>query len=219
MNNEIRPDAAMHFYEPRHGHGLKHDPFNSIVGPRPIGWIASRAEAGNLNLAPYSFFNAFNYTPPIIGFSSTGWKDSVANIARTREFTWNLATRPLAEAMNASAATVGPEVDEFELAGLTPVASRLIDVPRVGESPVAFECRLLQQVQLHDLEGRAVQTWLTIGQVVAVHIDRSLIQDGVYDTASARPILRGGGPTAYIEVTPEAFFHMRRPDNGSLPPR
>ena len=219
MSNEIRSDEAMHFYEPRHGHGLSHDPFNSIVGPRPIGWIASRAEAGNFNLAPYSFFNAFNYTPPIIGFSSTGWKDSVANIARTGEFTWNLATRPLAEAMNASSATVCPEIDEFGLAGLTPVASRLIGVPRVGESPVAFECRLLQQIQLHDLDGRAVQTWLTLGQVVAVHIDRSLIRDGIYDTAAGRPILRGGGPTAYIEVTPDAFFHMKRPDDRSLPPR
>ncbi len=218
MSEPQSDDPGMHFYEPAQGHGLRHDPFNAIVGPRPIGWIASRNSAGNLNLAPYSFFNAFNYKPPIIGFASTGWKDSVANIAQTREFVWNLATRPLAEAMNASAATVAPEVDEFALAGLTPVASRLVGVPRVGQSPVAFECRLLQQIQLHDLDGQAVQTWLTLGQVVAVHIDRSLIRDGVYDTAAARPILRAGGPTAYVEVEPDAFFHMARPDAGSLPP-
>lgn len=205
-------ESGMHSYEPAQGHGLRHDPFNAIVGPRPIGWIASRSAAGVLNLAPYSFFNAFNYTPPIIGFSSTGWKDSVANIAATGAFVWNLATRPLAEAMNASAATVGAEVDEFALAGVTPVPSRLVDVPRVGESPVAFECRLLQQVQLHDLDGRPVPTWLTLGQVVAVHIDRSLIRDGVYDTAAARPILRAGGPTAYVEIEPAAFFQMERPD-------
>ncbi len=207
----IFESAAMHSYQPADGHGLRHDPFNAIVGPRPIGWIASRSSAGVLNLAPYSFFNAFNYTPPIIGFASTGWKDSVANIAGTGQFVWNLATRPLAEAMNASAASVRPEIDEFALAGLTPVPSRLVDVPRVGESPVAFECRLLQQIQLHDLEGAAVPTWLTLGQVVAVHIDRALIRDGIYDTAAARPILRGGGPTAYIEVEPGAFFHMTRP--------
>ena len=219
MTDQTIPDDAMHVYEPSSGHGLRHDPFNSIVGPRPIGWIASRSPAGILNLAPYSFFNAFNYTPPIIGFSSTGWKDSVANIAETREFVWNLATRPLAEQMNASAATTGPEVDEFALAGLTPTPSRLVGVPRVGESPVAFECRLLQQVQLHDLQGHALQTWLTLGEVVAVHIDRRLIRDGIYDTAAARPILRGGGPTAYIEVEPGAFFHLARPDKGSLPPR
>jgi flavin reductase (DIM6/NTAB) family NADH-FMN oxidoreductase RutF len=201
-----------HVYEPANGHGLRHDPFNAIVGPRPIGWIGSRTAEGALNLAPYSFFNAFNYTPPIIGFSSTGWKHSVANIAATGEFTWNLATRPLAEAMNRSAATVGPEVDEFALAGLSPAPSRLVGVPRVGESPVSFECRLLQQIQLHDLDGRRVETWLTLGQVVAVHIDRRLIRDGIYDTVAAAPILRAGGPTAYVEVTPDAVFHMRRPD-------
>lgn len=205
-------ESGMHFYEPAKGHGLRHDPFNSIVGPRPIGWIASRSAAGVLNLAPYSFFNAFNYTPPIIGFSSTGWKDSVANIGETGAFVWNLATRPLAAQMNASAATVGAEVDEFALAGVTPVPSRLVDVPRVGESPVAFECRLLQQIQLHDLDGQAVPTWLTLGQVVAVHIDRSLIRDGVYDTAAARPILRAGGPSAYVEIEPGSFFQMPRPD-------
>ena len=209
---DVRYDDAMHYYEPSAGHGLRHDPFNSIVGPRPIGWIASRSTSGALNLAPYSFFNAFNYHPPIIGFASTGWKDSAANIAQTRQFVWNLATRGLAEQMNASAASVAADVDEFALAGLTPVPSRLIDVPRVGESPVAFECRLLQQIQLHDLEGRPVPTWLTLGQVVAVHIDRRLIREGIYDTAAAHPILRAGGPAAYVEITASAFFQMQRPD-------
>ncbi|MGI4800346.1 MAG: flavin reductase family protein [Janthinobacterium lividum] len=218
MTNEIRHDGDMHFFETAKGHGMRHDPFNAIVGPRPIGWISSRSKGGGLNLAPYSFFNAFNYTPPIIGFSSTGWKDSVANIGETGAFVCNLATRALAERMNASSASVGPEVDEFALAGLTPVPCRLVDVPRVGESPVALECRVLQQIQLHDLDGQAVATWLTLGQVVAVHIDRSLIRDGVYDTAAARPILRAGGAAAYVAVEPEAFFQMRRPDTASLPP-
>ena len=94
----------IHFYEPAQGHGLPHDPFNAIVGPRPIGWIATRSGAGVLNLAPYSFFNAFNYTPPLIGFSSIGRKDTLRNIEQTGEFVWNLATRPLAEAMNISCA-------------------------------------------------------------------------------------------------------------------
>ena len=113
-----QPADTFHFYEPANGHGLPHDPFNAIVGPRPIGWIGSRSADGIVNLAPYSFFNAFNYTPPIVGFASIGWKDSVRNIESTGVFTWNLATRPLAEAMNASAALVPQEVDEFELAGL-----------------------------------------------------------------------------------------------------
>lgn len=211
MTREIFDDAAMHSYEPAAGHGLRHDPFNAIVGPRPIGWIASRNDQGVLNVAPYSFFNAFNYTPPIVGFASTGWKHTAANIKATGEFVWNLATRRLAEAMNASSATIEGSTDKFALAGVTPVPCRLVDVPRVGESPVAFECRLLQQIQLHDLDGNAVETWLTLGQVVAVHIDRNLLRDGVYDTAAAHPILRAGGPSAYIEVEAAAFFDMRRP--------
>jgi len=127
----------IHFYEPANGHGLPHDPFNAIVGPRPIGWISSHDSEGRLNLAPYSFFNAFNYIPPIIGFCSVGRKDSLNNIEQTGEFVWNLATRPLAEAMNQSCAMVGPEVDEFELTGLSTVASRVVSVPRVAETPVS----------------------------------------------------------------------------------
>jgi len=203
--------ADMHFYEPRHGTGLPHDPFNAIVGPRPIGWISSRSANGGVNLAPYSFFNGFNYTPPIVGFASIGYKDTVRNIRETREFVWNLATRPLAEQMNASCAMVPPEVNEFELAGLTQVPSRLVSPPRVGESPVAFECRMTQSFQLQSADGAAIETWMTLGEVVAVHIDRSLIKDGVYDTAAARPILRGGGPADYFEISPDLKFRMRRP--------
>lgn len=101
---------SFHFYEPRHGHELPHDPFNAIVAPRPIGWISSHDDQGRLNLAPYSFFNAFNYTPPLIGFSSVGWKDSVRNIEATGEFCWNLATRTLAEPMNTSCDSVDASV-------------------------------------------------------------------------------------------------------------
>ena len=201
----------IHYYEPSKGHGLPHDPFNAVIGPRPIGWISSQNSAGNLNLAPYSFFNAFNYTPPIIGFASIGAKDSLRNIQETGEFGWNLATRPLAEQMNASCAAVGPEVSEFELTGLTPVASRNIKVPRVAESPVSFECKLTQIVQLHGVDGVLVPTWLVLGEVVGVYIARRLLKDGVYDTAAAEPILRGGGPADYFAVTPESNFKMFRP--------
>jgi flavin reductase (DIM6/NTAB) family NADH-FMN oxidoreductase RutF len=204
-------DKTAHSYEPRDGHGLKHDPFNAIVGPRPIGWISSVSAAGGRNLAPYSFFNAFNYVPPIIGFASIGWKDTVANIAATKSFVWNLATRALADGMNATAATVGAEVDEFELSGLTPVPSRLIKADRVLESPVNFECRLTQLIQLQGADGAVVQSWLVLGEVVAVHIDRSLIVDGVYDTAGAHPILRAGRQGDYAEIRPDAMFDMPRP--------
>lgn len=202
---------AMHFYEPRHGHRLPHDPFNAIVGPRPIGWISTRSAAGVLNLAPYSFFNAFNYTPPIVGFASVGHKDTLRNVEQTGEFAWNLVTQPLAEVMNQTCAAVAPEVDEFELAGLTPVDSQLIGVPRVLESPVSFECRCTQIVQLQGVNGEKVPTWLVLGEVVAVHIAQGLLKDGIYDTAGAAHVLRGGGPADYFALGPDQLFKMRRP--------
>ncbi len=204
-------DDSAHVYEPANGHGLTHDPFNAIVGPRPIGWIATTNRAGGRNLAPYSFFNAFNYHPPIIGFSSVGWKDTVANVEATGEFVWNLATWPLAQAMNASAATVAAEVDEFELAGLTPAPSRLVAAPRVKESPVNFECRLSQLIRLTSAAGEDTPSWLVLGEVVAVHIDRSLIKNGIYDTAAGQPILRAGRMGDYAAIRPDAMFEMRRP--------
>lgn len=200
-----------HFYEPRHGHGLAHDPLNAIVAPRPIGWISSVDVHGFANLAPYSFFNLFNYRPPIIGFASQGWKDSVANIEATGEFVWNLATRTQAEAMNASSAVVAANIDEFELAGLTKNPSRLVTPPRVAGSPVQFECKLTQIVRLTTKEGNALDQWLVLGEAVGIHIDQSLIEDGVYQTAKSGTILRGGGPADYFEIGPEALFRMRRP--------
>ncbi|WP_294334134.1 flavin reductase family protein [uncultured Sphingomonas sp.] len=200
-----------HFYEPAAGHGLAHDPLNAIVGPRPIGWVSTVSAAGVRNLAPYSFFNLFNYRPPILGFASTGWKDSVVNIAETKEFVWNLATRPLAEGMNASAAMVGPEVDEFSLAGIDALPSRTVRPDRVAGSPAQFECRLTQLIRLETKEGAAVDTWLVLGEVTGVHIDRAMLEDGVYQTARARPILRGGGPADYFEIGEDALFRMVRP--------
>ena len=202
---------TIHFYEPRHGHGLPHDPFNAIVGPRPIGWVSSCNAQGASNLAPYSFFNAFNYVPPIVGFSSIGYKDSIRNIEETGEFAWNLVTRPLAEAMNQTCAAVPPEVSEFDLAGLTPVASRLIKPPRVQESPVSFECKLTQVLQLQGVDGVKVDTWLVLGEVVGVHIRADLLVNGVYDTAGADHILRGGGPADYFTLGPVQLFKMYRP--------
>ena len=203
------PEA--HFYRTADGTGLPHDPFNAIVGPRPIGWISTLSAEGVRNLAPYSFFNGFNYHPPIVGFASVGWKDSVANIEATGEFVWNLATRDLASAMNETSATLPSDDDEFERSGLTAIPSSLIAAPRVLESPVNFECRLTQLVQLRDTDGGAVETWLTLGQVVAVHIDRRWLVDGVYDTAGPRPILRAGGPADYSEIGPDTVFTMVRP--------
>jgi flavin reductase (DIM6/NTAB) family NADH-FMN oxidoreductase RutF len=196
-------------WEVADGHGLPYDPFKAIVAPRPIGWISTVDRQGRVNLAPYSFFNAVGDEPPIVAFSSGGWKDTVANIEATGEFVCNLATRALAEAMNQSSAAQPHGVDEMALAGLAAAPSRLVRPPRVAAAPAALECRLLQIIRLHALDGAPTGDWLTLGQVVAVHIDPSYLKDGRFDTAAARPIARCGYQGDYAEVT--SLFEMRRP--------
>ncbi|AXL50613.1 Asp/Glu/hydantoin racemase [Paraburkholderia caffeinilytica] len=198
-----------YFYDPATGHGLPHDPFKAIVAPRLIGWISSRATDGTLNLAPYSFFGAFASFPPIIGFSSEGRKDSIANIEATGEFVWNLSSKPLAEQMNRSSAPVPAHVDEFELAGLTPAPGRNVAVPHVAESPAALECKLLQVVRLHNLDGKPMDNYLSLGQVVGVHINEAYLKDGLFDTHAAQPIMRAGYRADYAEIG--EMFQMFRP--------
>jgi len=203
--------GKMHFYEPALGHGLKHDPFNAIIGPRPIGWVSTQGADGSVNLAPYSFFNAFNYHPPILGFSSNGAKHSLRNAQERGEFVWNLCTRELAAAMNETCAAVGYGVDEFELAGLEKAPSRLVAPPRVAGAKVSFECKVADIVRLKGYRGGAVDAWLVLGEVIGVHIDEALLQDGVFDTFGAGVVLRAGGPSAYAVITPESRFDMTRP--------
>jgi flavin reductase (DIM6/NTAB) family NADH-FMN oxidoreductase RutF len=117
--------------------------------------------------------------------------------------------------MNQSCEAVPPQVSEFELTGLTPEPSRIVGVPRVKQSPVHFECRCTQIVQLQNLEGQEIETWMVFGQVVGIHIDPRLLPDGVYDTARAGHILRGGGPADYFSIGPEQLFKMYRPASGA----
>jgi flavin reductase (DIM6/NTAB) family NADH-FMN oxidoreductase RutF len=200
-----------YFYEPAAGHGLPHDPFNAIVGPRPIGWVSTKGADGSVNLAPYSFFNAFCYTPPIIGFSSVGPKDSLRNARETGEFVWNLTTRDIAEQMNQSCATVPYGTDEFALAGLTKAPSRFVNPPRVAECKVSFECKVTEIVRMQSHQGVAANSWLVLGEVIGVHIARELLKDGVFDTFGAGIVLRAGGPSAYAEISPDSRFDMIRP--------
>jgi flavin reductase (DIM6/NTAB) family NADH-FMN oxidoreductase RutF len=204
-------DRTFHSYQPAQGHRLAHDPLNAIVGPRPIGWISTVNAAGTANLAPYSFFNLFSYRPPIIGFCSTGAKDSLANARATGEFVWNLVSRDLAEAMNQSAAEVHGGIDEFDLAGLEKRASVNVRPPRVAASAVQFECRVTQIVQLQDIDARPIESWLVLGEAVHIHIDPAHIVAGVYQTSSPIPIMRGGGPVDYFEITEDRRFEKARP--------
>jgi flavin reductase (DIM6/NTAB) family NADH-FMN oxidoreductase RutF len=201
-----------HFYRPgEHRPAFAHDPFNAIVGPRPIGWISSLSPGGVANLAPYSFFNAFCYTPPIIGFASNGWKHSVANIEAAGEFGWNLAAEPLGEAMNWTSTVVEADVDEFTLAGLAKAQGRHIAAPLVAAAPVSFECKLSQIVRLRSAAGEATDSWMVFGEVVGVHVDLAMVRDGVFDPALARPLLRAGGPADYFAIREENRLRMVRP--------
>ncbi|WP_246449415.1 flavin reductase family protein [Novosphingopyxis iocasae] len=203
---------STHFYEPAAGHGLPHNPFNAIVAPRPIGWVGTVSEAGVHNLAPYSFFNAFNYVPPIVGFCSVGDKDSLKNVREVPEFSWNLATWAQREQMNASSAGLDHGTSEFEAAKIDVAEPKLIRPKLVADAPVKFECRVTQIEQLKTASGDDVPSWLILGEVVGVHIDETMLEDGIYQTARARPILRGGGPGDYFTITDNDKFFMPRPD-------
>jgi flavin reductase (DIM6/NTAB) family NADH-FMN oxidoreductase RutF len=199
------------FYKPGLDKVLPHDPLNAIIGPRPIGWISSRGSDGSVNLAPYSFFNAFNYLPPIIGFCSVGAKNSLRNIQETKEFVWNMVSMDLIEKMNQTAAPVPYGENEFDLAKLSQGECEIVKVPRVLEAGVNFECKLTQIIQLKTHEQKDIPSWLILGEVVGIHIRQDLLKDGVFDTFGAGLVLRAGGPTAYSVVKPDSRYDLVRP--------
>jgi flavin reductase (DIM6/NTAB) family NADH-FMN oxidoreductase RutF len=202
------------FYESaRNNHGLARDPFKALVVPRPIGWVSTIDGQGRVNLAPFSFFNAFAEDPQMVGFAPGGRKadrpikDSRANVEETGEFVCNLATWDLREAMNATSANLPAGEDEMKAAGLTPAPSRLVRPPRVAEAKVHLECRLWKVIDLPSIDAEEPNC-LIIGEVLGVHIADGLIKDGRVDILAARPIARlGYGDYAVID----AKFSMRRP--------
>jgi len=205
------------FYEPKDGHGLSKNPFNSLVVPRPIGWISSVDGEGNVNLAPYSFFNGVSYRPPTVMFASghgevedDGLKDSVRNIIETGEFVHNFSTWDTREAMNLSSATTAKNVDEMAAAGLTPEPSELVKAPRVKEAPIHFECKLIHHLDLPNTSGNSTYT-VVFGEVIGIHIADELINDeGRIDIGKLHPIARMGYQD-YTEVTAETVFTLERP--------
>lgn len=189
-------------------HGLQWDPFKALVSPRPIGWISTLGQNDVVNLAPYSFFNAVSTDPHFVMFSSGGRKDSQRNAEETGEFVCSLATFELREAMNRTSQHVGPEVDEMEMAGLTPAPSKIVAPPRVAESPVAFECKYWRTIELPGPDGGPGTHSIVLGQVVGVHIDDAVIVDGKVDVTKLKPIARlGYGDYAVIEEV----FELSRP--------
>ncbi len=182
------------FYEPekRDTSLLPYDPFKAIVAPRPIGWVTSMSTKGEINLAPYSFFNGVNSKPNLVMFGSEGRKDSVAFIEETKEFVCNLATYDLRDSMNETAAPLARGVNEMVRAGLAPAPSRLVKPPRVATAPCALECKLVRIVPMTTHDGAPVDCHVVFGQVVGVHIDDRFIVNGLLDTAAMRPIARCG---------------------------
>lgn len=202
------------FYDTaKNDHGLPRDPFKAIVAPRPIGWITSMSAKGEINLAPYSFFNAVSDEPPIVLFSSEGPKDSLVFVEETKEFVCSLATFDLRAAVVATSAQFPRGVNEMEQAGLAPAPCRLVRPPRVAASPCALECKLLQIIDLKDLAGRHSHRHVVLGQVVGIHIEDRFIKNGRLDTAALQPIARCG----YADYSVvDKVFAIARP--GAAPP-
>ena len=206
-----RKDCLM-FYEPKNGHGLPHSPFNAVVTPRPIGWIATRGADGRDNLAPYSFFNAVAYVPPQVMFSSTSTKedrgdtkDSVANIRETGVFTVNIVEYAARDLMNKTSGGWDRTTDEFALADIPKATCETIDCARVAHAPAALECKLTQILQLPGEANFAV-----FGEVTGVHLRDDCINDGKFDVTTYQPLTRLGYRD--YAVIKEAFS-LERPDD------
>jgi len=153
------------FYETsKNDHGLPRCPFKAIVSPRPVGWVTSMSAKGEINLAPYSFFNAVSDDPPIVMFSSDGYKDSLTFVAETKEFVCNLATFDLRSAVVATSASFERGINEMIEAGLDPAPSRLVRPPRVAASPAALECKRKMILEL----GKARE--IILGEVVGLFV-------------------------------------------------
>ena len=201
------------FHDDPQKHNLKHNPFKALVAPRPIAWISSIDPDGVANLAPFSFFNAISENPPMVVFAPNGPgpsgsnKDTLRNIQQTNEFVVNLSNWNLRQAMNASSAAVGPEVDEFVLAGVTAAPSIHVKPPRVKEAPASLECRFLSRICLPCTNPNSANN-LVIGEVVGIHIDDAIIQNGLIDTAAYQPLARHG----YMDYSSvDSVFEMIRP--------
>ena len=206
------------FYDAlKRDHGMPADPLKSLIVPRPIGWISTIDPRGNVNLAPYSFYNGVSEFPPMVYFSVTGTygdtptKHSRMNAELTGEFVVNVVTGKLRDQMNITTAMVAYGIDEMKLAGLTPVPCRYVKPPRVAESPVALECKYWKTIELPTEPGREeMAASMVIGKVVGVHIDDSIIENGRVMVAAFNPVARLGY-SEYTSVTD--VWRLRRPDD------
>ena len=186
------------FYSPdREVSGLPFNPFKSCCVPRPIGWVSTVSAAGVHNLAPYSQFQNLTWDPPTVMIAANcrndgQLRDTTANILETGEFVWNMATFEQREMVVGSSREYPSEVDEFEALGIPHHPSIHVRPRRVAGSPVQFECRLTQRLEVPG-NTPAANTWLLVGRVVGIHIaDEVLTPDGRIDIVRLRPLARMG---------------------------
>ncbi len=185
-----------------------------VIVPRPIAFVSTVSAGGVRNLAPFSFFTGISANPPVICFSpmirgSNGTrKDTLRNIEAVKEFVVNVVSEEFAEKMNVCSAEFAPEVDEFEMSGLTPIPSELVKPPRVQESHINLECRL---VQIVEVSAKPLGGSLVLGEVLRFHIDEALFDHNKIDPDKLHAIGRMGGPT-YTRTTD--LFDMERPKSG-----
>jgi len=177
----------------------------SVVVPRPIAFVSTMDAEGRLNVAPFSYFNAITNQPPLLGISINrrrgGPKDTFRNIEHTKEFVVNTVDEALGERMVQTSGEWPEDVDEFRLAGLTPVPSDLVKPPRVGESPVSMECRLHRVIELG-------ASFFVVGEILRAHVRDDVLTDGRVDIAKLHPLGRLGGD-GYSVV--REVIHMPRP--------
>ena len=187
------------------------DPFKGVVVPRPIGWISCVNRAGQVNLAPYSFFNGVQSHPRIVSFCSENEKDAAAFAIESGEFAWSMATWNLREKMNMTSEGLPRGQSEFAFAGLATAPCKLIKAPRVADSPAAMECKVTQVLRVKDADGKETGGVVVYGQVIGMHIDERFMKNGRFDLGAVRPIARCG----YDEYTVvKEVFAMTRPAGG-----
>jgi len=207
------------FYEPRkNDHGLPHNPYDAIVGPRPIGWITSMNSKGDINLAPYSYFNSVSTDPPMVMFASNSRKDTIEFVEETGEFVCNLAVWDLRVHVKDTSLSFPRGTNEMAAVGLESAPSVLVKPPRVKASPCALECKYLQTVRLTDLDNKPAPRFIAFGQVVGIHIDERFIKDGLLDTAAMKPISRAGYQEYFVTTTDARFFVQFTKENRAKAP-
>ena len=203
-------EEGYHAYRVGEPHGFARNPLKAIIAPRPIAWVSTLSAGGVGNLAPYSFFNMINDAPPMVMFSSVGHKDSVRNIEETGEFTVSIVAAAQAAGMNVTSNPFPPEVDEFDAAGCARAPAIAVRPPGVAGSPAILECRCVEVKRLRGLDGNPLDTWMVIGEIVAVQIDRGCLADGLFRTERAAPLTRAGYADEYWLTEATGLYRMPR---------